>query len=86
MSTNRAWQELYRAALVELRPDEMRQRIEDAERAIQQRMAELRRDDSSCGEETHALDDALRALRVLASTEFKPLRSPLSGLTHGDVA
>jgi DNA repair exonuclease SbcCD ATPase subunit len=86
VSTNGAWQELYRAALVELRSDEMRQRIEDAKKAIQQRMAELRRDDSSCIEEAQALDDALRGLRVLASTECKPLRSPLSGLTQGDAA
>lgn len=83
---NGTWQELYQAALLELRLEVLRQRIDDAENAIQQRMAELRRDDSSCIEEAQALDDALRGLRVLASTECKPLRPRLSALTQGDVA
>ena len=78
MTLNVAWRELYRAALVELQPEELRQRIADAEKAIQQRIAELRRNDSDPGEELRELDDALRGLRILANTECKPPRS-LSG-------
>jgi hypothetical protein len=63
------WQELYRSALLELRPEELRQRIDNAERAIQKRMVELRRDDSDSAEESQALDDALRGLCVLRTTE-----------------
>jgi len=75
MTMNVGWQELYQAALLELRPDELRRRIDEAEKAIQQRIVELSRNDSSSEEERRAMDDALRGLRVLASTECKP---PLS--------
>jgi hypothetical protein len=66
---NREWQELYQAALLELRPEELRQRIEKAEGAIQKRLTELSRDDSDSAQESQALDDALRGLRVLRTTE-----------------
>jgi hypothetical protein len=83
MTMTVAWQELYRAALLELRPEELRQRIDVAEKAIQQRSAELlRQNDFSSGEELQALDDALRGLRVVASTECKPPRSTVSGLSR----
>ena len=75
MTMNVEWQELYQAALLELRPEELRRRIDEAEKAIQQRIVELSRDDSSSEDERRAMDDALRGLRVLASTECKP---PLS--------
>jgi len=71
MAVNAAWQELYQAALLTLCPEELRQRIDEAEESIRQRIAELRRNDSCSGEEWQALDDALRGLRVLASTECK---------------
>ncbi|HKB99660.1 MAG TPA: hypothetical protein VKD23_12830 [Terriglobales bacterium] len=71
MSMDIEWQDLYRAALLELRPDELRRRIDDAEKAIQQRIVELGRDESSSDEERRAIDDALRGLRVLASLECK---------------
>ncbi len=58
-------------ALLELGPDELRQRIDVAEKAIQLRMEELRRDDSGSDEERRALDDALRSLRVLSVSEVK---------------
>jgi hypothetical protein len=86
MTMNVAWQELYRAAVLELCPEELQRRIDDAEKAIQQRMAELRGNDCGSGEERQALDDALRGLRVLASTECKALRSPLSGLARSEEA
>jgi hypothetical protein len=85
MTTNIGWQELYRAAMLELRPEQLRLRIDDAEKAIQQRIAELRQGDSSSAEELRALDDALRGLRVLASTECKSTQSILSGLASSEV-
>jgi hypothetical protein len=86
MTTNVGWRELYQAALLELRPEELRQRIDSAERAILQRIAELRQNDSSSVEESQALDDALRGLRVLANTECKGQPSPASGLAKSEVA
>jgi hypothetical protein len=82
MTMNVEWQELYQAALLELRPDELRRRIDEAEKAIQQRIVELSRNDSSSEEERRAMDDALRGLRVLASTECKPPLSTNSGLAQ----
>jgi hypothetical protein len=82
MTMNGRWQELYKTALLELRPQELRQRIDYAEKAIQQRIAELRRDDSSFHEESQALDDAPRGLRVLTDTECKPPRSAGPGLAE----
>jgi hypothetical protein len=69
------WQALYQAALLELSPENLRVRIDEAEKAIQQRILELRADDSGSREEARSLDDALRGLRVLAVTEFKSVRA-----------
>ena len=77
------WQESYEAALLELRPEALQQQINEAENAIQQRIAELRRNNSSSAEEGHALDDALRMLRFLASTECKIPRATVPGSTQG---
>jgi hypothetical protein len=85
MTTNVGWRELYQAAMLELRPEELRLRIDNAERAIQQRIEELRQDGSNSKEELRALDDALRGLRVLASTECKVPESSLSGLAKSEV-
>jgi len=85
MTTNSTWQELYRAALLELRPEELRPQIDAAEKAIQQRLSELRPSDSSFEEESRALDDALRGLRVLASTECKPPQTTASVFAQGQV-
>src|ERR1700686_3937269 len=82
MTMNVGWQELYQAALLELRPEELRRRIDEAEKAIQQRIVELSRDDSSSEDERRAMDDALRGLRALASTECKPPLSTNSGLAQ----
>jgi len=84
MAVNVAWQELYQAALLTLRPEELRQRIDEAEESIRQRIAELRRNDSSSGEEWQALDDAMRGLRVLASTECKAPRPAPSGAIRSE--
>jgi hypothetical protein len=71
MTVDRTWRELYQDALLELRPEELRQRIAEAERAIQGRILELSQAGSSSVEESHELDDALRGLRVLAQVECR---------------
>jgi hypothetical protein len=73
MKTDDAWRDLYRTALLELQPDELWRRICVAEKAILLRIAELKRDASVFDEERLALDDALRGLRILASTECIPV-------------
>jgi len=67
-----AWQELYKAALVELRPEELRLRIETAEGVMQRRLHELEQIGAGQSEELQALSDALRSLRTLARSECKP--------------
>jgi signal transduction histidine kinase len=86
MAMNNTWQDLYRAALLEVRPEELRQRIEAAEKAIQGRLLELGQDDSSSRDELHALADALRGLRVLTNTECRTLPPRLRDLTQSEVA
>jgi hypothetical protein len=86
MSANIEWQELYRAALLELCPEELRRRIDAAEKAIQQRILELRQSESSSAQESQALEDALRGLRVLAITECQAQRSQLPDLAKSEVA
>ena len=85
MANDSAWREFYRVALLEVRAEELRQRIAAAEKAIQQRIVDLRRCDSSSQEEMRDLDDALRGLRVLAGTECKSAGSTVSGLVEGRV-
>jgi len=80
-----SWQEFYVAALLELQPEVLRQRVGEAETAIQQRLAELRQSDSSSVEEFQALDDALRMLRFLESAECKTTRTTGSS-PHPDEA
>jgi len=84
---NLSWQELYGAALLEVQPGQLRQRIEDAEKAIYERSEELRQAGSQVNEEQGAMADALRALRVLAQSECQAghLRLPEVELTKGRV-
>jgi len=57
---NRPWQELYRAALLELDAKKINERAEAAQRAVRQRLdAE---DETIAPEEHERLDDALRFL------------------------
>jgi hypothetical protein len=70
--TDLNWQELYKAALLEIRPEELRLRIESAEAAIQLRLQELGKMEGNPSDERHAIADALRSLRTLANTECKP--------------
>jgi hypothetical protein len=84
---NLSWQELYRAALLEVQPEQLRRRIDAAEKAIFQRSEELRQASNQVNEEQAAMADALRALRVLAQSECQPvhLRLPEVELAKGRV-
>jgi hypothetical protein len=74
---NLSWQELYKAALLEVQPKELQRRINAAEKAIHQRSEELRQAGIHFSEEQAAMADALRALRVLVQSECQAHR--LSG-------
>jgi len=67
-----SWKQVYQAAMLELKPEEMGRGIEAAERAIYQRVEELRQNDASSAEELWAIHDALRCLRVLVQSERQP--------------
>jgi hypothetical protein len=86
MSANIEWRELYQAALLELRPEELRREIDAAEQAIRRRIVVLRLSESSSAQESQALEDALRGLCVLAITECQTQRIELSDLAKGEVA
>ena len=61
------WRELYRAAILELDPAKLPQRILDAETALITRATELFQDGGGSGQETQDLDDAMYALQALRS-------------------
>ncbi len=72
--TNMAWQDLYKAALLELSPEELPRRLETAEAAMHQRLHELEKLPQgllapALNDERHAISDALRNLRTLAKSE-----------------
>jgi hypothetical protein len=60
------WRDLYQAAMLELRPEQLSLQISEAEKSIHQRITGLRRDDANSLVELRELEDALR---VLARTE-----------------
>jgi len=78
------WEEKYREALLELSPEELQQRIDAARRAIEQRIEALGRTGESSGEEQRAIDDAMRALRVLARTECQTQRAPAGACSQSE--
>ncbi len=59
------WRQLYSAALVELDPDKLRERVDAAHSAIQSRISELTDQDKPATEELRALEDALVGLKIL---------------------
>ena len=86
MTINFAWQEKYTEALLELNPEELPRRIGAAEKAIHERVEELKSSAAVSTEELWAINDALRGLRVLAKTECPTPRSPDPGTAQGQVA
>jgi hypothetical protein len=82
MENNGMWQELYKAAMLELNPVELPKRIEVADAAIRRRNEELRVSyDPSTSSERQEIADALNSLRVLRSIESKSHSlSPRPGL------
>jgi len=83
---NVTWQEKYREALLELRPEELPRRIEAAEKAIQQRIEDAERSGQLSSEEQRAIDDALRGMRLLAKTECKAKQTQEPRLCESEVA
>ena len=76
MIENGTWLELYQAALLELRPEQLSLRIAAAELAIRQRMldlqtSELQENASNSEQDIQALRDALLVLRTLTNTECR---------------
>jgi hypothetical protein len=69
MTANFTWQEKYTEALLELNREELPRRIDAAEKAIYQRIEELKQAAANSAEELWAINDALRGLRVLVQTE-----------------
>ncbi len=67
------WWEQYTAAMLELEPTKLQDKIEAARSAIQQRAEELMgmSCDARSSEERQAMDDALCNLRMLQKLEFK---------------
>lgn len=63
-STN--WRELYKAAILELDPSKLSQRIAEAETALIQRQRELFQETGGNIEEEQALDDGMYFLHVLS--------------------
>jgi hypothetical protein len=86
MTMNLFWRELYKTALVEVQPERLRERIDAAEKAIRQRSDELKQAGGYAGEETAAMADALRTLRVLAQSECEALMSSRVNAVKGGVA
>jgi hypothetical protein len=60
-----AWQEAYEAAMLELNPTKLPQRILFARYAISKRVEELQEDHLGTPEERQAISDALHGLNVL---------------------
>jgi hypothetical protein len=69
VTTNFVWREKYTEAMLELNHEELPHRIDAAEKAIYQRLEEVKQAPNTDAEEMWALSDALRGLRVLANAE-----------------
>jgi hypothetical protein len=74
------WQQTYHDALLELNPQKLVQRVNEAEKAILSRLQEMRIGSDS-RMEAQAIEDALNGLRVLKNETAKFKRSQNAG-TH----
>jgi hypothetical protein len=86
VTTKFVWQEQYAEALLELSHDELPRRIDAAEKAIYQRIEELKYAGVTVCEERCAIDDALRGLRVLARSESRSQLPPKTAGPQNEVA
>ncbi len=86
VTTKFVWQEKYAEALLELSQEELPRRIDAAEKAIYQRIEELKYAGVTVCEERCAIDDALRGLRVLAKSESRSHPLPKTGRAQDEVA
>lgn len=86
MTTKFVWREKYAEALLELSPEELPRRIDAAEKAIYQRIEELKCAGITLCEERCAIDDALRGLRVLVRSESRSRPSPRTDGPRSEVA
>ena len=86
VTINFAWQGKYTEALLELDREKLPLRIEIAEKAIFQRIEELKRNKVDSAEELWAINDALRGLQVLAKSECAGQRPPKASVPQGEVA
>ncbi len=73
MKKDYPWRKLYEAAMIELEPKKLQERIEAAQAALQQRTQELLVADDRDGsalEERLAIADAVHSLRTLQKVEL----------------
>jgi hypothetical protein len=81
VTTNISWQELYKAAMLELDRASLQGRIEAAQAAIRQAMEELTSNhELGAVEETQGMSDALHNLQTLQRVEF---RTSTPAIGHG---
>jgi predicted nucleic acid-binding Zn-ribbon protein len=66
------WVEFYRAALLETDQAKLRDRIVAAQKALRERVSELKEDGEGSAQEIRALEDALKALRSLLELYVNP--------------
>ena len=87
MNQKTAWQELYRAAMLELDASILEKRIEAAITAILVRRQELENGDSGFVNERQSTADALQNLRTLAKVESRvPIKPAVSADSLGQGA
>jgi hypothetical protein len=79
MTQDGLWQELYRAAMLELDPTKLVKKIEAARTAIERRNEELpgSNRNGSAEEERQVMTDALENLRALQRVEFRSWSKPV---------
>ena len=78
------WQKTYHDALLELNPQKLIQRVNEAERAILSRLQEMRIG-SDTRMEAQAIEDALSGLRVLKNETAKFKRSQSAGAHYNTI-
>jgi hypothetical protein len=64
------WEDLFKAAMLELDPVQLRKKIEAARTAIRRQSEQVRDPNGSSIDEVRAMSDALQSLRVLEKTEL----------------